>query len=60
MAFDMPDILKIRLKADCPTHSRTEITARQHNVLIDEPPSRNGTDLAQNVLLLPGDKIVVP
>ncbi len=50
MAFDMPDILKIRLKADCPTRSRTEITARQHKVLIDEPPSRNGTDLAQSPL----------
>ncbi len=50
MAFDMPAILKIRLKADCPTHSRTEISARQHKVLIDEPPSRNGTDLAQSPL----------
>ena len=43
MAFEMPAILKIRLKADCPTHSRTEISARQHKVLIDEPPSRDGT-----------------
>ncbi|MCZ6453912.1 MAG: OsmC family protein [Alphaproteobacteria bacterium] len=50
MSFDMPAILKIRLKADCPTHSRTEISARQHKVLIDEPPSRNGTDLAQSPL----------
>ncbi len=50
MAFEMPAILKIRLKADCPTHSRTEISARQHTVLIDEPPSRNGTDLAQTPL----------
>ena len=50
MAFEMPAILKIRLKADCPTHSRTEVSARQHKVLIDEPPSRNGTDLAQTPL----------
>jgi uncharacterized OsmC-like protein len=50
MAFEMPAILKIRLKADCPTHSRTEISARQHKVLIDEPPSRQGTDLAQTPL----------
>ena len=50
MAFDMPAILKIRLKAECPTHSRTKISARQHTMLIDEPPSRNGTDLAQTPL----------
>ena len=50
MAFEMPAILKIRLKAECPTHSRTEVSARQHQVLIDEPPSRNGTDMAQSPL----------
>ena len=50
MVFEMPAILKIRLKAECPTHSRTEVSARQHKVLIDEPPSRNGTDMAQSPL----------
>ncbi len=50
MAFEMPAILKIRLKADCPTHSRTEVSARQHKLLIDEPPSRDGSDLAQTPL----------
>lgn len=50
VAYEMPTILKIRLDADCQTHSRTEISARQHKVLIDEPPSREGSDLAPTPL----------
>ena len=50
VAYKMPAILKIRLDADCQTHSRTEISARQHKIVIDEPPSREGSDLAPTPL----------
>lgn len=44
MAFDMPDIFKITVQGVCPSHGRTNVSARQHTVVIDEPPSRGGTD----------------
>ncbi len=33
-----------RLKAECPTHSRTEIAARDTAMVIDEPKERDGTN----------------
>ena len=50
MAYTMPDIFKISVKADCPSHARTDISARQHTVVIDEPPQRAGTDLGPSPL----------
>ena len=50
MAFDMPDIFKITVKGACPSHGRTDVSARKHTVLIDEPPSRGGTDMGASPL----------
>ena len=50
MAFTMPEIFKISVAAACPSHSRTDVTARQHTIVIDEPPHRGGTDVAQTPL----------
>lgn len=50
MAFEMPDIFKITVKGECPSHGRTDVRARKHTVLIDEPPSRGGTDLGASPL----------
>lgn len=48
--FTMPEHFAIRVSATCPTHARTEAKARQHRLVIDEPPSRNGTDLGPTPL----------
>ena len=45
MAIKMKTIVTYRTKADCPTHSRTEIPVRDLNVVIDEPIERGGTNL---------------
>ena len=50
MAYTMPSIFKISVSAACPTHARTEVSARQHTLIIDEPPNREGTDLAPSPL----------
>lgn len=50
MAFTMPEIFKISVAAACPSHSRTDVSARQHTIVIDEPPHRGGTDVAQTPL----------
>jgi uncharacterized OsmC-like protein len=50
MAFNMPDIFKITVKGACPSHGRTDVRARKHTVIIDEPPSRGGTDLGASPL----------
>jgi putative redox protein len=34
-----------RLHADCPTHSRTEVSVRDVKTVIDEPKERDGTNM---------------
>ncbi|MDB9707479.1 putative OsmC-like protein [Planktotalea frisia] len=45
MAIKMKTVVTYRAKAECPTHSRTEIPVRDLNVVIDEPIERDGTNL---------------
>ncbi len=45
MAVKMKTVVTYRAKAECPTHSRTEIPVRDLNVVIDEPIERGGTNL---------------
>lgn len=40
----MPRYVPIRVSAKCPSQTRTDITARQHAMVIDEPPARHGKD----------------
>jgi uncharacterized OsmC-like protein len=37
---------KMKMSASCPNHSRTDITIGYHEMIIDEPVARGGTDLA--------------
>ncbi len=50
MAFTMPDTFKIRVQGHAATAARTELKARKHRILVDEPPQRGGTDLAPSPL----------
>ena len=50
MTFDMPASHHFKITAQCPTHSRTDATARHHQVVIDEPEIRGGTDAAATPL----------
>ncbi len=50
MPISMPDLFKIRVTGTCPTHARTELTARQHRIVVDEPAERGGTDQAATPL----------
>lgn len=45
-----PTNFRIRVSGDCPTHACTEVRARQHRLVIDEPPVRGGTDLGPTPL----------
>lgn len=49
-SFTMPEVFRIDVQAECPTHARTEVAARGHRLVIDEPPARNGTDLGATPL----------
>ncbi len=49
-SFSMPDTFPITVRAACPTPSRTEVRARRHNLVIDEPPARNGSDMGATPL----------
>ena len=40
----MPQFVKIPVTADCPNHTRSNITAGNHGMVIDEPRSRHGND----------------
>lgn len=37
--------LSLQMTADCPTHARTQVRIRQHELVCDEPEARGGTDL---------------
>ena len=50
MTFDMPASHHFKIAAQCPTHSRTDSKARHHQVVIDEPEIRGGTDAAATPL----------
>ncbi|MDA0229987.1 MAG: OsmC family protein [Proteobacteria bacterium] len=50
MTFDMPARHHFKIKAECPTHSRTDASVRHHQVVIDEPEIRGGTDAAASPL----------
>lgn len=50
MAFTMPDVFKIRVRGRAATAARTELEARKHKILVDEPAARGGTDLAPSPL----------
>ena len=36
--------VKIGVRAECPSHSRSNVTARDTTTIIDEPPERGGTN----------------
>jgi len=43
-------LIKVRLEAHCPTMSLTEVKARGHSFVVDEPPYRHGTDVGPTPL----------
>jgi uncharacterized OsmC-like protein len=45
VAIRMKSVVTYRTTAQCPTHSRTDISVRDLNVTIDEPTERGGTNL---------------
>lgn len=40
----MPQFVKIPVTAECPNPTRSDITAGNHTMIIDEPASRHGND----------------
>ena len=44
MTFEMPAVHHFKLKGDCTSHSRTVVRARAHELVIDEPEIRGGSD----------------
>ncbi|WP_424987391.1 OsmC family protein [Microbulbifer sp. S227A] len=50
MAHTMPDIFKIAVDGTAINAAMTELTARQHTIVVDEPPERGGTDIAATPL----------
>lgn len=40
----MPQFVKIPVTAECPNHTRSDITAGKHSMIIDEPVARHGND----------------
>ena len=45
MAIKMKNTVKLRAKADCPSHAKSDISIRDLNIVIDEPTERGGTNL---------------
>ena len=45
MAIKMKTTVKLRAKADCPSHAKSDIAIRDLNFAIDEPTERGGTNL---------------
>lgn len=50
MAFTMPKLFKIPVAGIAETRCRTRINARSHEILVDEPEARHGTDQAASPL----------
>ena len=44
MAITQKTVIPMMLDAECPTHARTNARAGRHEIVIDEPPARGGTD----------------
>ena len=45
MNVRLKTLVNFRLSGDCQTHSRTNVTVDNHQLMIDEPESRGGTDM---------------
>jgi len=45
LAIKQKTIVPIKIEADCPTHSRSDISVRDVSTTIDEPIERGGTNL---------------
>jgi len=45
MAITQKTVVRMTLDAECPTHARTEARAGKHELVIDEPGVRGGSDL---------------
>jgi len=43
-------LTRMRLQGACPTHARTHVKAGNHELVIDEPKTRGGTDMAPTPL----------
>ncbi len=43
-------LTQMKLQGACPTHARTHVKAGAHEIVIDEPKSRGGTDVAPTPL----------
>jgi len=44
MAITQKTLVPMTVSAECPTHARTSARAGKHELIIDEPPARGGTD----------------
>ena len=45
MAITQKTTVPMTVRAECPTHARTSARAGKHEIVIDEPAARGGTDL---------------
>src|SRR5260370_18426387 len=45
MAITQKTVVRMALDAACPTHARTHARPGKHELVIDEPAARGGTDL---------------
>lgn len=44
MAIRPKTVVSMRLEGACPSHSRTDVSVRDRNIVIDEPAERGGTN----------------
>ena len=44
MAITQKTVVRMTVRADCPTHARTSARAGKHELVIDEPAAGGGTD----------------
>ncbi|HVB81537.1 MAG TPA: OsmC family protein [Candidatus Binataceae bacterium] len=50
MAITEKLVVPMKLQGTCPTHARTHVKSGIHEIVIDEPKSRGGTDMAPTPL----------